>query len=227
MSKEREKQLAAEAVVEMVEDGATVGLGTGSTALYALKRLGRRVREEGLRVRCVPTSHWTRQIALEEQIPLTSLDEVDQLDLTMDGADEVDSALNLIKGGGGALFREKIVAAASRRLIIFVDRAKLVQHLGAFPLPVEVNPFGWSLAARRIESLGAQVSLRIIGYSPLITENGGVILDCAFGRIDDPQALQKALREVTGVMETGLFLGMAEQVVVAEGGQIKHLYAKN
>ena len=228
MSQDSEKQLAAEAAVSLIEDGMTVGLGTGSTALFALRKLGERVRG-GLRVRGIPTSYWCRREVLAQGIPLAALDEVEQVDFCMDGADEVDPALNLIKGGGGALFREKMVAAAAKRFVVFVDRSKRVPQLGAFPLPVEVNPFGWKQAAAHIGTLGAQgtqvtqVTLRMSGYSPVVTENGGYLLDCAFGTISDPAALQTQLRAVVGVVETGLFLGMAEQVIYAEGEQVQVL----
>ena len=222
MSQDSEKQLAAEAATALIEDGMTVGLGTGSTALFALRKLGERVRG-GLRVRGIPTSYWCRREALAQGIPLAALDEVERVDFCMDGADEVDPDLNLIKGGGGALFREKMVADAAERFVVFVDRSKRVARLGAFPLPVEVNPFGWKQAAARIGALGAAVTLRTHGYSPVITDNGGYLLDCAFGGIDDPAALEMQLRAVVGVVETGLFLGMAEKVIYAEGTQVQVL----
>ena len=219
MNRDPEKRLAAEAAAALVESGMTIGLGTGSTAAFALRRLGERVRQ-GLKVRGVPTSEATRRLAEAEGIALTSFAEVTQLDLTLDGADEFDPDLNLIKGGGGALFREKIVAAASRRLVIFADSSKRVPQLGAFPLPVEVNPFGWQVTAARIAALGADVSLRGGPASPLLTDNHGYVLDCGFGAISDPAALEEQLRAITGVTVTGLFVGMTDTVLLAEGGRV-------
>jgi len=188
MSQEREKQLAAEACAALVEPGMVIGIGTGSTAAYAVRKLGERVRE-GLRVRGLPTSEATRRLAEAEGIPLVTFADVTALDLTLDGADEFDSQLNLTKGGGGALFREKIVAAASRRLVIFADSSKRVARLGRFPLPVEVNPFGWQATAARIEALGAGVKLRGGAGQPFVTDNHGYVLDCTFGTIADPAVL--------------------------------------
>ena len=222
MQREREKQLAAEACVALVEPGMVLGLGTGSTAAYAVRKLGERVRQ-GLRVRGLPTSEATRRLAEAEGIPLVTFADVTALDLTLDGADEFDPQLNLIKGGGGALFREKIVAAASRRLVIFADGSKRVPQLGRFPLPVEVNPFGWQAAAARIEALGPRVTLRGGAERPFVTDNHGYVLDCAFGTIADPAGLEQRLRAITGVMVTGLFVGMAEAVIIASGERVETL----
>jgi len=225
---EREKEAAAEAAVARVRDGMVVGLGTGSTAAYALKALGRRIGQ-GLRIRAVPSSKWAEALAREVGIPLLTFADVDRLDVTLDGTDEFDPGLALIKGGGGALFREKIVAAASDRLWILADSSKRVPVLGRFPLPVEVNPFGWQVAARRIGELGARVKLRQTGAAgaaaapPFVSDNGGYILDCAFGSIPDPAGLEAALRRIVGVMETGLFVGLAETVFVAEGETVREL----
>ncbi len=222
MQREREKQLAAEACVDLVEPGMVLGIGTGSTAAYAVRKLGERVRQ-GLRVRGLPTSEATRRLAEAEGIPLVTFAEVTALDLTLDGADEFDPQLNLIKGGGGALFREKIVAAASRRLVIFADSSKRVPQLGRFPLPVEVNPFGWQAAAARIEALGARLKLRGGAEQPFLTDNHGYVLDCAFAAIADPAGLEQRLRAITGVMVTGLFVGMAEAVIIASGERVETL----
>jgi len=225
---EREKEAAAEAAVARVRDGMVVGLGTGSTAAYALKALGRRIGQ-GLRIRAVPSSKWAESLAREVGILLLTFADVDRLDVTLDGTDEFDPGLALIKGGGGALFREKIVAAASDRLWILADSSKRVPVLGRFPLPVEVNPFGWQVAARRIGELGARVKLRQTGAAgaaaagPFVSDNGGYILDCAFGSIPDPAGLEAALRRIVGVMETGLFVGLAETVFVAEGETVREL----
>ena len=222
MSLEREKQLAAEAAAEMVEDGMIVGLGTGSTAAFAIRRLGARVAG-GLSIRAVPTSTASQELAREVGIPLVDFADITSLDITLDGADEFDPALNLIKGGGGALFREKIVAAASQRLIIFADHSKRVRRLGAFPLPVEVNPFGWQVAAARIEALGPRVTLRQAESGPFLSDNHGYILDCEFGEIPDPPALERQLAAITGVTESGLFIGMAELVCLGEGEEVRHI----
>jgi ribose 5-phosphate isomerase A len=237
MSREREKELAAEAAIAEIQDGMLVGLGTGSTAAYAIKGLGRRVRQ-GLKMRAVPSSRWTENLAREVGIPLLTFAETTRLDVTVDGTDEFDASLALIKGGGGALFREKIVAAASARLWILADASKRVPTLGKFPLPVEVYPFGWQVAARRIGELGAKVTLRPTppsarpaaagdgDASPFVTDNGGYILDCAFGAIPDPAGLEAKLRRIVGVMETGLFIGMADTVFVADGERVEVLKRK-
>ncbi len=222
MNLEREKQLAAEAAAELVEDGMTVGLGTGSTAAYAIRRLGARVAE-GLKMRAVPTSVQSEKLAREVGIPLVDFTQTTELDLTLDGADEFDPALHLTKGGGGALFREKIVAAASRRFVIFADHTKRVPCLGAFPLPVEVNPFGWQVAAEKIAALGAQVNLRQGREGPFETDNHGYILDCAFGKIPEPPALEASLHAIVGVVETGLFIAMAEQVMLGDGEKVERV----
>jgi ribose 5-phosphate isomerase A len=223
MSREREKELAAEAAVALVRDGMVVGLGTGSTAAYALRGLGRRIAQ-GLHIRAVPSSKWAENLAREVGIPLLTFADVNRLDVTIDGTDEFDPGLSLIKGGGGALFREKVVAAASDKLWIIADGSKRVPVLGKFPLPIEVNPFGWQVAARRIGEFGAQVRLRrTSAEQPFVSDNGGYILDCAFGAIPDPMGLEAKLRRVVGVMETGLFVGLAETVFLADGEQVRIL----
>ena len=222
MSQDQEKKLAAEAAADMVEDGMVVGLGTGSTALFALKRLGERARG-GLRMQGVPSSNWAAETARSEGIPIIGFETVQRLDMALDGADEFDPGLNLVKGGGGALFREKIVAAAAEKLVIFADSTKQVDVLGAFPLPVEVNPFGWQVAARKISELGAQVDLRGGEASPFISDNQGYILDCRFGAIPDPANLEARLSAIVGVMETGLFINMTHTVVLARGDKVETL----
>ncbi len=222
MSRDREKQLAAEAAAELVTSGQTVGLGTGSTAAFAVRKLGERVRG-GLSMLGIPTSETTQALAEAEGIPLTTFADTRTIDITLDGADEFDAGLNLIKGGGGAMFREKIVASASKRLVIFADGSKRVEHLGRFPLPVEVNPFGWQVAAVRIEELDAEVSLRGGAGDPFLTDNHGYVLDCAFGEIRDPAALEARLRAIVGVTVTGLFVGMADTVIMAEGETVHTL----
>ncbi len=208
-----EKRLAGEAAVDSVESGMVIGLGTGSTAYYAIRKLGERVRG-GLSIRAIPTSEATRQLAQEEGIALTNFSEVTTLDLTIDGADEVDPHLNLIKGAGGALLREKIVAAASRQVITIADSTKVVPVLGNFPLPVEVTCFGWETVARRILDLGAQANLRQLNGNPFVTDNHQYILDCRFGRIEDPATLEEQLNRIPGVVISGLFVGLTTRALV-------------
>lgn len=208
------KRKAAEKAVEFVEDGMTLGLGTGSTTFFAIEAIGSLVGK-GYDLRGVPTSVASEEQARKCGIPLVSLDEVDGIDLTIDGADEVDGELNLIKGMGGALLREKIVAYASKQEIIIVDEAKLVKTLGTrSPLPIEVTRFGHALTARNIRSLGCVPELKG-GDQPFISDNGNLIYNCRFERIDDPAALDRNLKSIPGVVETGLFLGLATRAVVA------------
>ncbi len=209
-----EKRAAAERSLEYVRDGMCLGLGSGSTAAIMLELLGQRVRD-GLRVRGVPTSEASRQVAEHAGIPIVTFDEVSSLDLTIDGADEVDPQLNLIKGGGGALLREKIVASLSRRVVIIVDSQKQVPRLGAFPLPVEVVQFAWRPLAQRLGELGATPVLRRgPDGGAYVTDEGNLVLDCAFGRIDDPAALAARLDAMPGVVDHGLFVGLAHTLVV-------------
>ena len=212
--REKEKRQAAEASLEFVEDGMVLGLGTGSTAEHAIRMLADRVAH-GLRIRGIPTSRRSRLLAEELGIPLTTLEESPRPQLAIDGADEVDSRLNLTKGGGGALLREKIVASAADRFIVFVDSSKLVTHLGAFPLPVEVIPFGWPLAQRLLGELGAEPVLRrSSGGQPFRSDEGNYILDCRFGLIEDPAGLASQISPLPGVVEHGLFVAMSDVVLV-------------
>jgi ribose 5-phosphate isomerase A len=210
------KEAAARRAVEYVRSGMTLGLGTGSTTTYAIQALGERVRQEGLQVRGVPTSDRTRELAETLQIPLTDFSTESALDLTIDGADEVDPALNLIKGGGGALVREKLVASASRELIILCDDSKLKPVLGAFPLPVAVIPFAWETTRQRLLRLCASITLREDGAAgqPYSTDDGLYILDLHCGSIPDVPALAQAIKQTVGVAEVGLFVGLATRVVV-------------
>lgn len=215
------KRAAGERAAALVPDGARVGLGTGSTAATFVRALGRRVRA-GLTVRGVPTSEATRDLAEREGIPLTTLDETPDLDLTIDGTDEIDADLRLIKGGGGALLREKIVAAASRRMIVIADVSKQVAVLGRFPLPIEVVPFGLEATRRRVaaavRSAGCEGALRLRSAAngePFLTDGGHYILDADLGRIRDPATLAEALASVPGVVEHGLFLGLAHGAIIA------------
>lgn len=226
MANEREKENAAAAAMEYVEDGMTIGLGTGSTAKYFVEMLADEIAD-GLMVRCVPTSEQTRRLAESHGVPLIPVDQVDQLHLTVDGADEVDSAGNLIKGGGAALLREKIIASASDHMVVIADPSKQVERLGAFPLPVEVTPFGFTITARQVyEALVAsgierpRVELRMTsGREPLVTDGGNHILDCHCIRIPDAEATAARLSSVAGVVEHGLFIGLARTVIIGnEGG---------
>lgn len=220
------KRLAGERAVELVEDGMTVGLGTGSTAYWAVARLGERVREEGLRVRCIPTSRRTAEQARALGIPLVTFADVRELDLTIDGADEIGPGLALVKGGGGALLREKLVAAASRRLVVVADASKRVERLGRFPLPVEVVPFAWEVTARRVaEATGREPAARREGAELYVTDNGNYVLDCPCGEIGDPARLERELKLLPGVVECGLFVGLAELAFVADGDAVELIEA--
>jgi ribose 5-phosphate isomerase A len=215
------KQQAAERALTLVEDGMTLGLGTGSTAARFVDLLGRRVAQ-GLKVSCVATSEATRAQAERLGIALIDLDHRPFLDLAVDGADEIDGELRLIKGGGGALLREKIVATASERMVVIADHTKRVATLGAFPLPVEVVQFGVAATRNMIDVLAAdagcegEITLRKQADGrPFVTDGGNFILDCAFGRIGEPEALDEALKLVPGVVESGLFLGIADAAIIA------------
>jgi len=215
------KRAAAAAALDEVRPGMRLGLGTGSTAAHFVALLGERVAA-GLTVRCVPTSEATFRQAQALGIPLATLDELPELDLTVDGADELDADLSLIKGGGGALLREKIVAAASRRMVVIADAGKKVERLGAFALPVEVNIFGYEATRRAVAAVCASVVgageprlRRAADGQPFVTDGGHWILDCPLGRIEAPQALSRALFDVPGVVEHGLFLGLCAAAYVA------------
>ena len=220
------KQKAGWYAVDFVESGMVLGLGHGSTAVFAVRCIAQLLREGRLRdVLGVPCSRQVEAEAQELGIPLTTLDQHPTVDLTIDGADEVDPNLNLIKGGGGALLREKIVAQASRREIIVVDESKLSPALGAhWPVPVEVIPFGWCVQSAYLESLGARPTLRLReDGTPFKTDQGNLILDCHFGPISDPVHLAARLNERAGIVEHGLFLGLATDVIVASHEGIRHL----
>lgn len=212
---DRLKEMAASKAVEYVEEGMVVGLGTGSTAEFAIRALGERV-SDGLRIVAVPTSVASAKLGKELGIDISSLEEYPEVDLTIDGADEVDGDLNLVKGLGGALLREKIVAGASRREIIVVDPTKVVDRLGSrSPLPVEVIPFGWSLARHRLLDLGTRPDLRRTPAGPYETDNGNYILDCHFERgIADAVEMERLINDIPAVVENGLFVGLTDIVVV-------------
>jgi ribose 5-phosphate isomerase A len=228
MSLDALKKDAAAEALKSVESGMRLGLGTGSTAKIFVDLLAERMRAEKLELICVPTSEATREQALRLGIPLTTLDEIPELDLAIDGADEIDSALNLIKGGGAAHLREKIVEKASKRFIVIADETKLVENLGKFPLPLECAPFGLEATRRQlhhaIAASGAIGDLKLRHRpdgSVLKTDGGNVILDAHLGLIPDPARLAEALDHVTGLVEHGLFIGMAERAILATSAGIK------
>lgn len=210
-----QKQIAAAAAAEFVENRMIVGLGSGSTSEFAIRLLAEKVKA-GLKIVGVPSSIATEKLARRLKIPLVSdFGVITKIDLTIDGADEVDPQLNLIKGGGGALTREKIVASRSERVIIVVDEKKLVRKLGKFPVPVEILPFGWRSTMELLRSLGARTKLREeTKTAPFRTDNGNCIVDCAFGKIKNPPLLAQQLKSIIGVVETGLFISRADLVLV-------------
>jgi ribose 5-phosphate isomerase A len=217
------KRAAAERAAELVTDGMRLGLGTGSTAAHFVAVIGERVRG-GLKVVGVPTSEATREQAQREGIPLATLDEMPELDLTVDGADELDDDLRLVKGGGGALLREKIVASASARMVVIADGSKRVAKLGKFPLPIEVVSFGLTATERAIlkllESLSMEGELqlrRAADGGPYVTDGGHFILDAHLGRIEKPNVLASTLNNIPGVVEHGLFIGLASGAILATG----------
>jgi ribose 5-phosphate isomerase A len=224
------KRQAAERAIALVRPGMTLGLGSGTTAHHFVDCLGVKVRD-GLAIVGVATSEATASQARALAIPLTTLDAAPELDLTVDGADEIDGALRLIKGGGGALLREKIVASASRRMVVIADASKRVVRLGAFPLPVEVVPFGLAATRLRLEralealGLPEAITLRQRGGEVFVTDGGHYILDCALGAIDDPEALAAALAFIPGIVDHGLFIGLASAAIIAGPAGVETLGA--
>lgn len=221
----REKQIAAEEAVKYIENDMVIGIGTGTTAAYMIQALAQRLRE-GLHILgAVPTSEATAQLAVRLGIPLTNLDTHPQLDLDIDGADEIDGQLRLIKGAGGALLREKIVAAASRRFIVIADSSKIVKQLGLkFPVPVEIIPFARTPVHLQLQALGVQAQLRQRDGQVFRTDSGNIILDCFFpGGISDPQALHTSIKSIAGVVESGLFLNMAERAIIGSASGVQVL----
>lgn len=221
---DKAKYAAAKRAADLVEDGMRVGLGTGSTAAWLVRCLGEAVREDGLRIRGVPTSSRTAELARQAGIPVIGLDEARWLDVTIDGADEFDGDLDLIKGGGGALLQEKIVATASDRMVVIADIGKEVETLGAFPLPIEVIPFGWQTTRALVEEtlvsmdvLGREVTLRMNGEAAFVTDEGNHILDLHLKRIGDARQLAMVLNQIPGVVENGLFIDICDTVVIGYG----------
>ena len=210
------KRRAGEAALAYVRDGMVVGLGTGTTAAHAIRVLAAVSQERGWRMRGIATSLATERLASSLGIPLVTLDDVDAVDLAIDGADEVDPKLNLIKGAGGALFREKVVAQAAAKVVIVVEEAKLVPVLGTrSPVPVEVHAFGWRQAKRRLEGLWCTAERRTTDGAPYRTDNGNYVLDCRFGPIPKPEKLEREINNVPGVLENGLFVGLTPVVLAA------------
>ena len=223
MANEHEKELAGRAAAKLVRDGDIVGLGSGSTAYFAVVALGERVKA-GLKIVGIPTSVATEELARKVGIPLTTLDDHPEIDISIDGADEIDPHLNLIKGGGGALLREKVVASVSKKMVVVADSGKLVSALGKFPLPVEVIPFARAVAERKLASLGAVPKLRLKpDGQPYVTDNGNHILDATFGKIADPPAIARILSDTPGVVEHGLFIGLAKMALVGNGDRVEEI----
>ncbi|TYB87612.1 ribose-5-phosphate isomerase RpiA [Oceaniovalibus sp. ACAM 378] len=218
------KFVAAKRACDFVEDGMRVGLGTGSTAAWLVRCLGEMVRDDGLRITGVPTSTRTAELARKVGIKVVSLDEAKWLDVTIDGTDEFDDELNLIKGGGGALLQEKIVATASDRMVVIADKSKQVLTLGAFPLPIEVVPFGWQTTKALVEEtlaaldvLGDSGTLRLNGEAPFITDEGNYIVDLHLNRIGNARQLALILNQIPGIVENGLFIDICDIVVIGHG----------
>jgi ribose 5-phosphate isomerase A len=230
---DEQKRAAAFAALDHVRDGMRLGLGTGSTAKHFVDAVGAKVKG-GWKLSCVPTSERTREQAQALGITLTTLDETPQLDLAVDGADEIDGDLNLIKGGGGALLREKIVATAARRMIVIADISKKVERLGKFPLPIEVVPFGVKATALKIDKAcawagakGGKLVVRVRDGKPFVTDNGNLVLDCALGAIPDAPKLAAALSSIPGVVDHGLFIGIASLALIAGESGVETLARKS
>jgi len=215
----QEKQNAARTAVDQIEDGMLVGLGTGSTAAFAISYLGETVRS-GLTISAIPTSEASKKQAQSEGIPLIDFETSPSIDLCIDGADEIDSDLNMIKGGGGALLREKIVASSAKRYLIIIDSSKQVETLGTFPLPVEVIPFGWQVVFRKLKEMNASPELRKSGTQPFVTDEGNYILDCRLNSIPEVEQLETELNRIPGVVENGLFVAMCDQMIMGKGDQV-------
>ncbi len=223
MNIEQLKKIAAEKATEEIREAMVVGLGTGSTVYYALLKIGEMVRD-GLNIIGIPTSSSTEKIATEQGIPLSTVAAHPIIELTIDGADEVDAHLNLIKGGGAALVREKIIANASRRILIVVDESKVSRGLGtSFALPVEIVQFGWEATKRVVDQICGQSELRGGIQKPLITDNGNYILDCHFDEIPEPEKVELQLNNIPGVVENGIFVNRADKIIIGTPSGIRYL----
>ncbi|HTQ64775.1 MAG TPA: ribose-5-phosphate isomerase RpiA [Puia sp.] len=220
------KQVAATKAISFIQNGMTVGLGTGTTAYWAIEGIGHRIHAEGLEIKAIATSKRTEAQALSFGIPVLSFAEINQIDITIDGADEADDDLNLIKGGGGALLREKIVASNSKELIIIVDDSKLVHYLGKFPLPVEVFVFGWEKTIQKLQDLGCTASLRMENNQAYVTDNNNYIIDCSFGEIQDPVSMHDRINSITGVADNGLFVRMVSKLIVGDENGNTRIFKK-
>ncbi|SFA90158.1 ribose-5-phosphate isomerase [Bacillus sp. cl95] len=210
-----DKKIVGEKAAEFVKDGMVVGLGTGSTVFYTIQKLGQLVKE-GLSIKGIPTSVQTEELAKELGIPLTSFSEIESIDIAIDGADEVNSELELIKGGGGALLREKIIARGAKTFIVVADSSKRVEKLGAFRLPVEVITFGYEMTEKHIRAIGLVPEIRLNGETPFITDNGNYIFDCQIPEQVQPEMLERMLNMIPGVVENGLFVGMTDLVITLD-----------
>ncbi|HEY4354280.1 MAG TPA: ribose-5-phosphate isomerase RpiA [Acidobacteriaceae bacterium] len=225
MTQAEAKALVAQRAVEFVEDGMNVGLGTGSTATLFIRALGERVQQQGLRIRCVASSDASHALAESLGMDVTTLFELPELDVYIDGADEVAPGLALIKGGGGALLREKIVASSARKFIVVADSTKLVKHLGRFPLPVETVRMAEPLVTKRLQDLGLKPAKRLRpDGTDYVTDEGNYILDCAAGEILDPAKIAEEIRHIVGVVEHGLFLNMAKLALIAGDDGVQEIY---
>lgn len=213
---DKEKEIAALEAVKSIKNGMIVGLGTGSTAFYAIKAVGEMV-QQGLQINAVPTSEQTKQLASSLNIPLIDINTIDRIDITIDGADEFTKGLELIKGGGGALLREKIVASLTKYQIIIADSSKLVEQLGKFKVPVEVIPFASSYVMAQLQSIGGKGSVRKKEGKDFITDQGNIIIDADFGLIKSPAAVANQLDGIVGIVEHGLFIDLAKKVIMGEG----------
>jgi len=217
-----DKRLAAEAAVAEIEAGMLVGLGTGSTAAHAIAAIARRV-DEGLRITAVATSLASGRVAVQHRIPLRDFSDVSAVDLVIDGADEIDPQLRAIKGAGGAMLREKIVASAARRMVVIADASKRVSRLGAARLPVEVLPFARSFVSVEIARIGGEPALRMTGDRPYLTDQNNIVIDCTFAALDDPERLAAALSAIAGVLGHGLFLSEIHAAYIATDGRVERI----
>ncbi len=215
-----QKRLAGEKATEYIKDGMIIGLGTGSTVYFMIKKLGDLV-SKGMNIKAVVTSQSTESLAIELKIPLVSIDEVDTIDLAIDGVDEIDSAFNAIKGGGGALFREKIVASLAKKVIWIMDESKLVENIGDFPLPVEVLPFGYTHTLKKLKEFSLNPELRVVDGKTFITDNGNYIVDLHLEKQLNISEISEKLNSVTGVQENGLFINMCDRIIVGSDDHVK------